>query len=198
MKFNHYPRPFCEEEGGGGTTPTLTELVAQLGDYSLDEILAESKGLQSQYDKKVSASNETVRKKTEDKVKALYDDKLSEQEKLAKMNEAEKAQYELQKIRDDLDKREKELTLKERRTEALVSLKEKGIPEWVIGSVNLESSDTVKASIESLEQKWSATKQSVVDEAIKGIDTSIKDSQTEGDKHEADPFEAKLNKYKKG
>lgn len=196
--LHNYPRPFCEEEGGGGATPTLSELITQLDGYSLDEILAESKGLQSQFDKKITASNETVRKKTEDKVKAMYDDKLTEQEKLAKMNEVEKAQYEFQKKLDALDKREKEVARKELKSEALSTLREKGIPDWAIGSVNLESAETIKTSVEALEENWSATRQSVVDEAFKKLDTTIKDSQTEGEQKEVSPLEAKINKYTKG
>lgn len=196
----HFPRPFCEEEGGGGGhEPTLAEILAQIdGKYTLDEIFAESKGLQSQFDKKVSASNETVRKKTEEKVKALYDDKISEQEKMAKMNEVEKAEYEFQKKVDALEKREKDLIIKERRNGAISILKEKGIPDWVIGSVNLESDETVSASISELETKWSETRKSVVDDALGKIDTTIKDSRTEGDGSETDPFEEKMNKYMKG
>lgn len=201
MRFSNLPRPFCEEEGGGGATPplpTLSELIAQLEGHSLDEILAESKTLQSQFDKKITSSSETVRRKTEDRMKALFDDKLTEQERLAKMSEEEKLAFEHKKREDELVKREKALEARELKATAKALLAERGLEQSLADYLNYESAETVKTSIEGLESVMRTQVQNDVNKKLEGINTSIKDSQTEGDNEEIDPLDAKIQKYTKG
>lgn len=196
--FSTLPRPFCEEDGGGGgTKPTF------------DELLKDNKEYQSEHDKKVEQAVKTNADKWQKKLddalakerehlEALYNDKLTEQERLAKMNEEEKIAFERKKREDELSRREKELNLRELKAEAKSLLAEKGLSTAFADHLNYESAETVKASIENLATVWRTELQSGVDKKLEGINTSITDSQTEGDNKEIDPFEAKQNKYKKG
>lgn len=184
----HFPMPFCEEPGGGGggggNEPTLADILAQLdGKYTLDEILAQNKELQSQYDKKVTASNETVRKKTEEKVKAMYDDKLTEQEKLKNLNEEEKKKYEEDKKEAEFKKREAEITRRELRADALEMMSKEGVDAELIKYVDLTSAETVKKSIDDLKADFGDAVQRGVEKRIGGGKPPA-DSSTQGDKGE--------------
>lgn len=195
MRFSNLPRPFCEEDGKGGTKPTFEELIQ--GDYQSDFDKKIQQAVQTNTEKLQKQFKEELEKEREH-LKALYDDKLTEQERLAKMNEEEKLAFERKKREDELAKRERELSLRELKAEAKSLLTEKGLSQTFADHLNYESAETVKASIENLSSIWQTELQNGVNKKLEGINTSIKDSQTEGDKEEIDPIDAKIQKYTKG
>lgn len=76
------------------------EVVAETTkEMSFDELLASNPKYQSAFDKKVASSNETAINNAKDKWERDYIEKQSEAEKLSKMKDNEKHEYELEKER---------------------------------------------------------------------------------------------------
>ena len=86
-----------DDNGGGAGTENKPELM------SFDDYL--SAGGQSEFDRRVQKAVQTAVSKAQEKWTALQDEKLSEAEKLAKMTQAEKAQYMAQKREKELHRR---------------------------------------------------------------------------------------------
>jgi len=111
-----------ENDGGGsGANPA--------GDnggnkpQSFDDVL-KNKDYQAEFDRRVQQAINTAKGKWD----ALLDDKLSESEKLAKMNKEEKAEYLRQKSEKELAAREAAVTKRELMAEAKVTLADKKLP----------------------------------------------------------------------
>lgn len=111
---------------------------------------------QSEIDRRVSQALATERRKSEAKVK--------EAEKLAKMNESEKYEYQLQQREAAITAKEKELALAENKNVASQILSEKGISLSLVDFVVAEDADTMKSNIDILDR---AFKQSVKDQVLK-------------------------------
>ena len=196
MKFDylyHFPGPFCEEDGGnGGGDSTQTEPPKK----TFDEVL-QDKEYQAEFDRRIQKGINTALAKEREHLEALYNDKLTEQERLAKMNEEEKANFARQKREDELSKREAEINLRELKAEAKGMLSDKNLPMAFADHLNYSNADTLKASIDAFGDMWQKEIQNGVDERLKSVDTSLKDSRTEGVDEEIDPIQAKINKYKR-
>lgn len=194
------PRPFLEADGGtgGGESTKAT----------FDELMKD-KEYQSEFDKRINKAMETNsanwQKKMDDeiaRIKDLYNDQLTEKDKLAKMNADEKAKYEQEKKEAEWAKREADLTKRELKAEALSQLGEAGIKPTFANFIDYTSADTVKSSIDSLKTLIEAERKEADEfarnDVLKGSTPPPKSAETNGDDGEDDPFDAKLNKYRKG
>lgn len=81
-------------EGGNGGGPGTggTEMGAGTEQMSFDDFL-KGEGNQAEFDRRVQKAIDTAVSNAQQKWQALTDDRLSEAEKLAKMNKEEKAAY---------------------------------------------------------------------------------------------------------
>lgn len=112
------------------------------------------------------------RKKAREQFDKDLNDRIAEErkkwEREAKMSEDEKAEAAQKERKEALDKREQEITLRERRSEALEALAEKHIPAAFADYVIDSDADKMSQNIEKLEKTWGDELQKAVKEAAAG------------------------------
>ena len=143
-------------DGAGGAEP-----------MSFDGFL-QGDGNQAEFDRRVQQAINTAVGKAQEKWQLLTDDKVSEAEKLAKMNKEEKAQYLQQKKLADIEQREAAVVRKELKAEAGITLAEKGLPASLLEVLNYTDAETCKASISAVEKAFKDAVQKGVEERLKG------------------------------
>ena len=110
----------------------------------------------------------TALTKEQEKWQAITDDKLSEAEKLAKMNKEEKADYLRQKQEKELKNREAAITRRELMAEAKNTLAEKKLPAGLAEVLNYADADSCSKSIEAVEKAFQEAVKAAVEEKLKG------------------------------
>lgn len=140
---------------GGGNEPPKTK--------TFDELLAEE-NYQAEFDRRVQKALGTAREKWE----ALMDNKLSEAEKLAKMNKEEKADYLQKKKEKELADKEEALTRRELMAEAKNTLAEKKLPVGLAEVLNYSDAESCNKSIDAVEKAFQEAVQAAVEEKLKG------------------------------
>lgn len=130
---------------------------------TFDEILKEG-SYQAEFDRRVQKALGTAKEKWS----ALMDDKLSEAEKLSKMNKEEKAEYMRQKQERELLDRESAITRRELMAEAKNTLAEKKLPTGLAEVLNYTDADSCNKSITAVEKAFQEAVQSAVEEKLKG------------------------------
>lgn len=118
--------------------------------------------IQREGDKRVSQALKTAEKKQERKIR--------EAEKLAKMNESERYEFELSKREQAIAEKERELLLAENKNEASKVLSEKGLSLSLVDFVVHESAEEMDRRIKVLDK---AFKQSVKDEVEKRLSSKV-------------------------
>ena len=114
--------------------------------------------LQKESDRRVTAAL----KKAEEK----NAQKLRESEKLARMNEQEKFQYELEQREKAIIEKEKALALAENKNEASKILAEKGISLKLVDFVVDESADTMNEKIKLLDAEFKRSVKAEVEKRL--------------------------------
>ncbi|WP_313074732.1 DUF4355 domain-containing protein [Lacrimispora sp.] len=130
---------------------------------TFDEILKDG-SYQAEFDRRIQKALGTAK----DKWSALMDDKLSEAEKLTKMNKEEKEAYLRQKQEKDLQDREAGITRRELMAEAKNTLSEKKLPVGLAEVLNYTDADSCNKSIAAVEKAFQEAVQSAVEEKLKG------------------------------
>ena len=136
---------------------------------SFDDFLGQE-GNQAEFDRRVNKAIKTAVTKSEEKWKALTDDKLTEAEKLAKMTKEEKAEYRSKKAETELE----ELKKMNARTELaktarkMLADEDINIPDELLGNLVADDADGTKTAVESFAKMYKAAVQAAVKEAIKG------------------------------
>lgn len=138
-----------------GAEQETTETVKT---YTQEELDA---AIQRETDRRVTQALQKQEKKNAEKVR--------EAEKLARMNEQEKFQYELEQREKAIIEKERALSLAENKNEAGKILAEKGLSLSLVDFVVAEDAETMKTNIKILEQ---AFKQSVKEEVEKRLTSS--------------------------
>lgn len=130
---------------------------------SFDDLL-KNKDYQAEFDRRVQKALGTAKEKWT----ALMDDKLSEADKLAKMNKEEKAEYLRQKQEKELKDREAAITRRELMAEAKNTLAEKKLPVGLAEVLNYADADSCNKSIEAVEKAFQEAVEMRVQEQLKG------------------------------
>lgn len=192
-----------EEEKQEETTEVKTEDTGaeDATEKTLDELLASNKKYQSEYDKKVAQAMNTrldnERKKWEEEQK----NKLAEADKLAKMDEDQKRNYELEQWKSRAEKAEKQNAISELKSETIRQASEKGISLEFVSTLNFEyeTAETIKSKLETLEKAVKKERETAINEYSKEpppqtgdrVDSSKPESQMTYEEL------CKLSKYKK-
>ena len=134
---------------------------------SFDGFLAQE-GNQAGFDRRVQKAIDTAVSNAQQKWQALADDKLSEAEKLAKMNKEEKAAYMQQKKEKELSDRESAVARKELMAEAKNTLAEKKLPAGLAEVLNYTNAESCNKSIDAVEKAFQAAVEAAVQERLKG------------------------------
>ena len=95
-------------------------------------------------------------------------DKVKEAEKLAKMNEQEKYEYELKQREEAIEAKERALTLAENKNEASKILSEKGLSLSLVDFVVADDADTMKYNIDILDRAFKASVKAEVEKRLGG------------------------------
>lgn len=159
------------DQGEGGGTGSGNEPGGDKGNMggdseepkSFDDLL-QNKDYQAEFDRRVQKALGTAKEKWS----ALMDDKLSEAEKLAKMNKDEKAEYLRQKQEKELKSREAAITRRELMAEAKNTLAEKKLPVGLAEVLNYADADSCSKSMEAVEKAFQEAVQATVEEKLKG------------------------------
>ena len=150
---------------------------------SFDGFLAQE-GNQAEFDRRVQKAIDTAVSNAQQKWQALTDDKLSEAEKLAKMNKEEKAAYMQQKKEKELSDRESAVARKELMAEAKNTLAEKKLPAGLAEVLNYTDAETCNKSIAAVEKTFQAAVEAAVQESLKGGEPMKKAPESDADSME--------------
>lgn len=150
---------------------------------SFDGFLAQE-GNQAEFDHRVQKAIDTAVSNAQQKWQALADDKLSEAEKLAKMNKEEKAAYMQQKKEKELSDRESAVARKELMAEAKNTLAEKKLPAGLAEVLNYTDAETCNKSIAAVEKTFQAAVEAAVQERLKGGEPMKKAPESDADSME--------------
>lgn len=154
-------------DGGGGTGGADTGACGDGKEPpSFDDLL--KGGHQAEFDRRVQKAIDTALTNAQEKWQALTDDKLSEAEKLAKMNKDEKAQYLSQKREKELADREAGIIRRELMAEAKNTLTEKKLPVGLAEVLNYTDADSCNKSIAAVEKAFQEAVEAGVQERLKG------------------------------
>lgn len=119
---------------------------------SFDELLTGNKDYQSAFDKKVSQALATAQKKWEQQQRA----DLSEAEKLANMNAAQRKEYQLNKDRAAFDAERSKFARQQLQVSVGAELQKRGLSADFAPYLTGEDSDTSQAAIDTFEGAWNA------------------------------------------
>lgn len=117
--------------------------VKEAKTYSQEEF---DKALQSEVDRRITQAMEKANRKADARVK--------EAEKLAKMNEQQRYEYELESREKAIAEKEKQLALAENKAMAASILSDRGISAKLVDFVVAEDADTMQANIQLLEDEF--------------------------------------------
>jgi len=157
------------DENVGTEVTTQNEVETTTIKKTLDELLASDKDYQSEYDKKVTQAMNTrldnERKKWEEEQK----NKLAEAEKLAKMDEEQKKNYEIAQWKERAEKAEKLNAISQLKSETIKQATEKGISLEFINTINFEfeTAETIKSKLEILEKAVKKEREIAINEYSK-------------------------------
>lgn len=191
MKKNKFPMTlqlFAEGDGDGAGGGNVSGAGAS-GEgtnnepLSFDGFLAQE-GNQAEFDRRVQKAIDTAVSNAQQKWQALTDDKLSEAEKLAKMNKEEKAAYMQQKKEKELSDRESAVARKELMAEAKNTLAEKKLPAGLAEVLNYTDAESCNKSIDAVEKAFRAAVEAAVQERLKGGEPMKKASESDADSME--------------
>ena len=146
-----------ENMNNGGVVDNSTQ-PEEKKTYTQEEV---NELLQKEADRRVSQALQKQEKKNAEK--------LREAEKLARMNEQEKFQYELEQREKAIIEKEKALSLAENKNEAGKILADKGLSLSLVDFVVAEDAETMKRNIELLDREF---KKSVKMEVEKRLSSS--------------------------
>lgn len=173
---NHYGRwriPMCNlqffaEGGEGGSDPGGEGEGGNPGgaggnQVSFDDFLNQE-GNKAEFDKRVQDAIDTAVTEAQKKWKMLTDDKLSEAEKLAKMNKEERAAYLADKERKEFEAEKAAFEKEKLLVSVKGTLQEKSLPiAFADALVEIGDAEKIKTAIEDLKKTWDAE----IAEAIK-------------------------------
>ena len=114
--------------------------------------------IQKEGDKRVSSALKTAQKKNEAKIK--------EAEKLAKMSEQQRYEYELSQREQAIAEKEHQLALAENKAEASSILAEKGISPKLVDFVVADDAEVMMSNISLLEAEFKASVKAEVEKRL--------------------------------
>lgn len=145
------------------TNATETQIEGQVEETTTPKTYTEEevqKLLQQETDRRVTSALKKQEQKNMEKVK--------EAQKLAKMNEAEKYEYELQQREAAIAAKEKELAMAENKNVASKVLADKGLSLALVDFVVAEDAETMNNNIKTLEKAFKASVKAEVEKRMAG------------------------------
>lgn len=154
--------------GSTGTTGQVQAAsVKETAAVSFDDFL-KLKGNQAEFDRRINAAVQKGISNAKEKWETITNDKVSEAEKLAKMNAAEKTAYLQSKKEKELEAKEAEINRRELKASAKNMLADRNMPLELADMLSYTDADSCKASIEAMEKAFNKAVKSAVSERLKG------------------------------
>lgn len=129
-----------------------------------DKLTFTTKEFDSEVDKRITNALQTAKTKWE----AEKQEAITQAEQLAKMSAAQRKEAEDKAKQDSLDKREKELNMREYRYEAKRQLEDSDLPDTFVDIVLSEDAETTKNNIDVLKAEFNKAVEATVNEKLKG------------------------------
>lgn len=135
---------------------------------SFDDFLKDNKDNQAEFDRRINKGIQTALNNEKIRLEALADEKISEAEKMSKMNDIEKKEYQQKKEATAIAEREAAITKRELMAEAKNTLANKSMPQELAEILTYTDADSCKKSIEALENAFNKAVATAVEEKLKG------------------------------
>ena len=137
--------------------------------------------LQAAIDSTVRQRLARERRDAEKRIEQAREEARSEAEKLAQMNEAQRAEHERQRAEQAakereaaIAQREAEITRRELRAEAIETLHKRGLPTGLEAVLNYADADACNASIDTVEKAFREAVQQGVDERLRQSGVTVR------------------------
>lgn len=143
------------EDGQQQQTPSFDDMLKS-GDY------------QSEFDKRVTKALNTAKAQWEKDAKAREQAARTEAERLANMTAQQKAEHEAKEREDQIAARERAVTLRELKAEALGTLAERKLPKELADVLDYSDAEKCKTSLDAIEKAFRAAVQAGVESRMKG------------------------------
>lgn len=147
----------------------------------LSSLAPTPKKLQAAIDSTVRQRLARERRDAEKRIEQAREEARSEAEKLAQMNEAQRAEHERQRAEQAakdreaaIAKREAEITRRELRAEAIEPLHKRGLPANLEAVLNYADADACSASIDTVEKAFREAVQQGVDERLRQSSVTVR------------------------
>jgi hypothetical protein len=148
-------------EGGGKNSPQGSEIELPKTQEELEKLL------QSEADKRVTGALKTAQEKWEADYEAKLETEKAEAEKLAKLSQAEKEKVLMEKQKNELSQKEKEIALREMKLESIKILNEQKLPIDFADLLTADDADTTKSNIDTFSKAFKDAVSTAVDERLK-------------------------------
>lgn len=160
--------------GGENAAQSAQEPAEQPRTYTEEE-------LQAAIDSTVRQRLARERRDAEKRIEQAREEARSEAEKLAQMNEAQRAEHERQRVEQAakdreaaIDKREAELNRRELRATAIEDLRKRGLPTSLEIVLNYTDADACHTSIDTVEKAFREAVQQGVDERLRQSGVTVR------------------------
>lgn len=189
------------EQNETTSMPTVNTTEGGEGKLTFDELLAQNKEYQAEFDRRLAKSNETSIKNAHEKWEKEKELERSEAQKLAKMDTEEKYKYELDKLQKELDSEKARNNAHALRETVTKIAEEKGIGSSLLGIFDYEreTAESMDAKIKTLATEFDKCVEQAVNERLKEKSPKQVSSQVNID-DKKDYFDKKYGKnpfYKK-
>ena len=145
----------AEDAATTATDVTTKDATVEVKTYTEEDF---NKALQSEVDKRVSQALKTAERKADARIK--------EAQKLAKMNEQQRYEYELETREKAIAEKQKALALAENKATAASILAERGISAKLVDFVVAEDATTMQDNINMLEAEFKASVKAEVEKRL--------------------------------
>lgn len=150
-----------------------------------DEFL-QDKNMQAEFDRRVAKGINTAKERWDKETDTKILNAVAEAQRLAKMNNDQKAEYEKEQAEKKLAKREADITRRELQATAKDILADRGLPIELFATLDYSDAETCNKSIDAVEKAFKAAVENAVDERIKASATNPKG--TKQKMENKDPF----------
>lgn len=137
------------------------------------DAMMRQRDFQSEFDRRVSRALETARGKWAQETERRIQQARAAAEERARMTGEERIAHDFAERMKQLDAREAALQRREMHAEALRMLRERGLPEELVGAVNCESAQHLSESMENAEKAFLAAVQAGVEKRMRGEGPSL-------------------------
>ena len=128
----------------------------------------EEAGLPPEVERRIELELERARGAWAEETKQAVERARAEAEALARMSSRERAEHEFAQRQSQLDARERAILGRELRADAARMLQERGLPEELIGAVDVLSAERVQQSMDAVERAFRSAVQRGVEARMRG------------------------------